>query len=180
LLKAKNYWSSVAWRKNNSCRIPTQIDTSSEFFEQEKVRQRERRDSERAANIREAMAVGEVVESKDKKWLARYEAKLASEAAAQAHAEAGAPMPDAAAAAAEDGDEAEGEDFRKDIEGLSENFGMDAADADEKELSEKDVDDDPDALSDAISADEFSGDTQDDFNEGDFNKGDFNKGGADA
>lgn len=53
------------------------IDTSSEFFEQEKIRQREKRDREKAEDIREAMAVGELVENKDVKWLERYEAQLA-------------------------------------------------------------------------------------------------------
>jgi segregation and condensation protein B len=50
------------------------ITTSSTFFEEEKVRQREKRDSERAQDIREALAVGEPVEDKDQRWLARYEA----------------------------------------------------------------------------------------------------------
>lgn len=53
------------------------IDTSSEFFEQEKVRQKEKREREKAEDIREAMAVGELVENKDVKWLERYEAQLA-------------------------------------------------------------------------------------------------------
>ncbi len=52
----------------------SQITTSSEFFEQEKVRQRNKRDLERAQDIREALAVGEAVEDKDKKWLERYDA----------------------------------------------------------------------------------------------------------
>ena len=64
-----------------------QINTSSDFFEQEKIRQRERRDFERAQDIREALTVGESVDSKDQKWLARYEAKLA-EASLQARAAA--------------------------------------------------------------------------------------------
>ncbi len=56
------------------------ITTSSEFFEQEKERQRQKRDQERAQDIREALAVGETVEDKDKRWLERYEtAKLAAE-----------------------------------------------------------------------------------------------------
>ncbi|NJL24899.1 MAG: SMC-Scp complex subunit ScpB [Calothrix sp. SM1_5_4] len=42
----------------------THITTSSEFFEQEKVRMREQRDKERAQDIREALAVGEPVEKK--------------------------------------------------------------------------------------------------------------------
>ena len=54
-----------------------QIDTSTEFFEQEKVRQREKRDQERAVDIREALAVGEKVEDKDLKWLERFEKKMA-------------------------------------------------------------------------------------------------------
>lgn len=60
-----------------------QINTSSTFFEEEKIRQRERREFEKAQNIREAITVGEAVDSKDQKWLARYEAKL-NEASIQA------------------------------------------------------------------------------------------------
>ncbi|NQZ19705.1 MAG: SMC-Scp complex subunit ScpB, partial [Bdellovibrionales bacterium] len=63
------------------------IDTSSEFFEEEKKRQKEKRDRERAQDIREAMDVGELVEEKDKRWLARYDEKIA-EAAATAGADA--------------------------------------------------------------------------------------------
>lgn len=61
------------------------IDTSSEFFEQEKQRQKEKRDRERAEDIREALAVGETVEPKEVKWLERYEAQ---QALAQAATEA--------------------------------------------------------------------------------------------
>ncbi|MBL7689934.1 MAG: SMC-Scp complex subunit ScpB [Bdellovibrionaceae bacterium] len=60
------------------------IDTTSEFFEQEKVRQRIERDRERAQDIRERITVGEDVDDKDRRWLSRYEAK--EEAAAQAAA----------------------------------------------------------------------------------------------
>jgi len=52
------------------------VETSSEFFEQEKVRERERRDREKAQDIREKMVMGEAVENKDKRWLERYDAKL--------------------------------------------------------------------------------------------------------
>lgn len=52
----------------------TSINTKSEFFEQEKQRQREQRDRERAQDIRERVLVGEAVEERDKRWLARYEA----------------------------------------------------------------------------------------------------------
>ncbi len=88
----------------------TAIDTNSEFFEQEKIRNREKRDAERAANIREALAVGEAVDDKDVKWLKRYEAKLAAPAGPAGEAEM------------------EGEEFRKDIEGLSETMGATAED----------------------------------------------------
>ena len=55
------------------------IDTSSEFFEIEKRRAREKRDRDRAQDIREALAVNEEVPAKDVKWLARYEEKLAQQ-----------------------------------------------------------------------------------------------------
>lgn len=55
------------------------ITTSSEFFEQEKARQKQKRDDEKAQNIREALTVGEKVDKKDLKWLERYEAALAGE-----------------------------------------------------------------------------------------------------
>jgi len=56
------------------------ITTSSKFFEEEKQRQREKRDLERAQNIRDALAVGEPVEEKDQRWLERYEASKLEQA----------------------------------------------------------------------------------------------------
>lgn len=64
----------------------TSISTSSEFFEQEKLRQRMKRDEEKAQNIREALAVGEEVPKRDVNWLARYEASLNQAAGAPADA----------------------------------------------------------------------------------------------
>lgn len=52
------------------------VDTTSEFFEQEKIRERERRDREKAQDIREKLVLGDSVEEKEKRWLDRYEAKL--------------------------------------------------------------------------------------------------------
>lgn len=52
------------------------ITTSSEFFEQEKVRQKQKRDREKAEDIREAVAMGELVEAKDVRWLEKYELSL--------------------------------------------------------------------------------------------------------
>ena len=52
------------------------VDTTSEFFEQEKVRERERRDRDKAQDLREKIVMGDDVETKDRRWLDRYEAKL--------------------------------------------------------------------------------------------------------
>lgn len=51
------------------------IQTSTDFFEQEKIRQREKKDEDRAQNIRDALAVGETVSTRDLNWLKRYEEK---------------------------------------------------------------------------------------------------------
>ncbi len=82
------------------------IDTSSEFFEQEKVRQKEKREREKAEDIREAMAVGELVENKDMKWLERYEAQLALKQQAAEAAQTAASVQ----AAIEDGTTSESTD----------------------------------------------------------------------
>lgn len=54
------------------------IDVSSEFFEKEKLKQRESRDAEKAANLREAVMVGETIATRDRNWLERYDEALAS------------------------------------------------------------------------------------------------------
>ena len=56
----------------------SQITTSSDFFEQEKQRLRDKRDQERAQDIREALIIGEPVEAKDRRWLERFEAAKVS------------------------------------------------------------------------------------------------------
>lgn len=53
-----------------------EISTSSEFFEEEKKRQREARDRERAQDIRERVIMGEEISEGDDKWLKRYESKM--------------------------------------------------------------------------------------------------------
>ncbi|MCB0369502.1 MAG: SMC-Scp complex subunit ScpB, partial [Bdellovibrionales bacterium] len=53
------------------------ITTSSDFFEKEKQRQKEKRDQEKAQNIREALEMGEEVSTRDKNWLKRYDEALA-------------------------------------------------------------------------------------------------------
>ncbi len=52
------------------------ITTSSDFFEQEKVRQKQKRDAEKAQDIRDAMTVGEDVAKKDMNWLKKYDESL--------------------------------------------------------------------------------------------------------
>lgn len=64
----------------------TSISTSSEFFEQEKLRQKVKKEQEKAQDIREALAVGEQVSKRDINWLQRYEEAL-NQPNAIAHAE---------------------------------------------------------------------------------------------
>ena len=54
----------------------SEITTSSDFFEQEKVRQKQKRDAEKAQDIRDAMTMGESVSNRDVNWLRRYEEAL--------------------------------------------------------------------------------------------------------
>lgn len=61
----------------------SEINTSSDFFEKEKARQRRKRDEEKAQDIREAMMLGQDVEDKDQKWLKRFEQTLEQEKAAE-------------------------------------------------------------------------------------------------
>jgi len=91
------------------------VDTTSEFFEQEKVRERERRDRERAQDIRERLVLGDQIEEKDRRWLDRYEAALERAAHPQAAppvdgetavAEEPAPIGDALEALTAEADEA--------------------------------------------------------------------------
>lgn len=50
-----------------------EISTSTDFFEQEKKRMQERRDLERAQNLKEAIDLGEDISIRDKNWLSRWE-----------------------------------------------------------------------------------------------------------
>ena len=49
------------------------ISASSEFFEQEKLKQRQKREAEKAQNLREALMLGEQLSTRDKNWLIRYD-----------------------------------------------------------------------------------------------------------
>lgn len=54
------------------------IATTTNFFEEEKRRQAEKRDQERAQNIRDALAFGEPVATRDANWLKKYDEALAA------------------------------------------------------------------------------------------------------
>jgi segregation and condensation protein B len=55
-----------------------EIATTTNFFEEEKRRQAEKRDEERAQNIREALVLGEPVANRDANWLKKYDEALAA------------------------------------------------------------------------------------------------------
>jgi segregation and condensation protein B len=59
------------------------ISTSSEFFEQEKIREREKRDNERAQDLRERQIVGETLPDADIRWLLKFDAKFEAKIAAE-------------------------------------------------------------------------------------------------
>ena len=77
------------------------ISTSSEFFEEEKRREKAKREADRAQMIQEALWIGEEVSERDKNWLERYEAQLAAEAEALAQVEVEIKVPTEALAEAE-------------------------------------------------------------------------------
>lgn len=52
------------------------VDTSTEFFEQEKLLQKQKRDAEKAQDVRDALAMGEEVSTRDKNWLTKYDEAL--------------------------------------------------------------------------------------------------------
>lgn len=76
-VSGQSYSASEEELINISSELQT-INTSSEFFEVEKRRQREKRDAEKAQDIIDRITVGEDVEQKDRRWLARYELTMKS------------------------------------------------------------------------------------------------------
>lgn len=55
-----------------------EITTSTDFFEQEKIRQKEQRDRERAQGLRDALVLGEAVATRDQNWLKKHDEALAA------------------------------------------------------------------------------------------------------
>ncbi|HVK61785.1 MAG TPA: SMC-Scp complex subunit ScpB [Bdellovibrionales bacterium] len=107
-----------------------EVDTTTEFFEQEKVRERERRDRDRAQDLRERIMLGEEVEKSDRRWLDRYDAKLLAADQAVANGEA---APVQAEAAATDG----GAEFRSELETLTEESAPLAASSEDEAEAEE-------------------------------------------
>ncbi|PIU00962.1 MAG: SMC-Scp complex subunit ScpB [Bdellovibrionales bacterium CG10_big_fil_rev_8_21_14_0_10_45_34] len=54
----------------------TEISATTEFFEQEKIREKARKDKERAEDVKELLALGREVPFKDVRWLEKYEREL--------------------------------------------------------------------------------------------------------
>jgi segregation and condensation protein B len=54
----------------------SEISTSSDFFEQEKVREKKRKEAEKAQDIRDAMIMGEAVSTRDVNWLKKHDEAL--------------------------------------------------------------------------------------------------------
>lgn len=99
------------------------ITTTTNFFEEEKRRQAEKRDQERAQNIRDALAFGEPVSTRDANWLKKYDEALAAGTTlvALAAEKKAAFMKPAAAANAEEGSSSEdAASFSENNEALSE------------------------------------------------------------
>ena len=120
------------------------IDTTTEFFEQEKAREKARRDKERADGIREALDFDEEVSDKDKKWLARYDKKIEEEKLAAE--EAAKKAEEEAALAAESG-EASDEISTEETTGADdESSELFADEAETEDLSTENVDSDTDEL----------------------------------
>jgi len=110
------------------------ITTSSDFFEQEKERQRMKRDAEKAQNIREAMAMDEQVPTRDRNWLLKYDEALASGNLAQF----GKPAPVAAAPVVEalPSDEVSEVMGEMEAEEVSDGDGVDEDDSSEEPTGE--------------------------------------------
>ena len=94
----------------------SKIETTTDFFEQEKKREKQLRDQQRAEDLREAMLNGQEIPTKDKKWLDRYEMALAAAAAEIAPTVEAAAAEAVAEAEAEPVEVAETESVEAEIE----------------------------------------------------------------
>jgi segregation and condensation protein B len=77
---SQNIGSSYSEGEEELTKITNQlgsINTNSEFFLQEKLRQKQKRDLEKAQNIREMMMLEQSVPTRDKNWLVKFDEALA-------------------------------------------------------------------------------------------------------
>ncbi len=98
---SENIGSSYSDGEDELMKIQEQlqvITTSSDFFEEEKRKQKEKRDFEKAQNIRDALMLGEAVTTRDQNWLKKYDEALA---AGEAFSEDGQQQPVATVATPE-------------------------------------------------------------------------------
>jgi len=78
---AESAGSSYSQGEDELMKIQEQLEdiaTTTSFFEEEKRRQAEKRDEEKAQNIREALAMSEPVGNRDINWLKKYDEALAA------------------------------------------------------------------------------------------------------
>jgi len=142
------------------------VDTTTEFFEQEKQRERERRDRERAEDIRERLILGEEVDEKDRRWLERYEAKLqAAEVAQNAEAQSAESVESVEGAETAEGAElADGEDkmaaAADESVDLSEAGNDSSTGEDEEFLDETEFDDSTDSADDLTAYQDWDDDSE--------------------
>lgn len=78
-LKTQNQSTSYSDGEEELMKISSQLEgisTSTDFFEQEKQRQKMKKDEEKARSIQEALIMGEAVSNRDLNWLKAYEENL--------------------------------------------------------------------------------------------------------
>ncbi len=105
------------------------ISTSSEFFEEEKRRQKAQKDKEKADGIREALLFNEVVTDRDKNWLKRYDEQLMAGNATPVLNEEGEVVPEATHVDAEAAHHAE-QKMREEDSHLAEGIDFEEAPSD--------------------------------------------------
>lgn len=134
-----------------------EISTSSNFFEEEKRRQAEKRDHERAQNIREALAMGEPVSNRDANWMKKFDEAIAAGTTLVAMKEGEMAAKKAAfmkkpeVTENNEASENESSDADESLEGISENeMSLDASD--EGGSEEETEDSEENELTDAIEA----------------------------
>jgi segregation and condensation protein B len=80
----------------------TSISSSTEFFEQEKQREKERREAEKAQDLKERKIVGETLTPEEERWLSRFEAKMLAKTVSEANVASAAAEAAAVAASTEE------------------------------------------------------------------------------